>query len=178
MKVLRILVLILGFVILVKAQTNDKSVLTGTVYDAAGAVVPGVKVTATNEKGLKFEAQTNVDGVYVFKLPFNSFDAKASSGAFRTAKYEIIVDLTNLGFEKFVLKDFKFVPSYTGKMNLDIALDVIKSDCDAGGCGENEPPPIETNKREIPDEILQTRPLEELPKEQNKPKRKKKNNRQ
>ncbi|HEX8369547.1 MAG TPA: hypothetical protein VF604_13455 [Pyrinomonadaceae bacterium] len=59
-------------------------------------------------------------------------------------------------------------------MNLDIALDADNSNCGAGGCPETLP--VESNKREVSDKILQTRPLEELPKEQNKSKRKKKNN--
>lgn len=177
MKVLRILVLILGCVIFVKTQTNDKTVLTGIVYDANGALIPAAKVLAINEKGEKFEALTNDEGVYVLRLPFNAVETK-SSVDFRIAKYEIIVDLTNRGFEKFVLKDFKFVASYTGKMNLDIALDVDNSNCGAGGCVINEPPVVESNKREITDKFLQTRPSEELPKKQNKSKRKKKINKQ
>lgn len=174
MRVLQILVLILGFVILVKAQTSEKAVLTGTVYDATGAVIPGIKVTAIGAKGERFEAETNDEGVYILNLPFNLYDLKAAAG-FKSAKYEIIVDLKYLGFEKIVFRDFKFAPSYKGKMYLDVALDADNSNCGAGGCPDDSPP-VESNKREISDKILQTRPLEQIPEEQNKPKRKKKNN--
>jgi len=162
MKAFQILALIFGLVVLTNAQ---KPVLSGTVYDASGAVVPGAKVTAIGEKGERFEAETNDEGVYILNLPFNLYDSKSVSSDFRIAKYEIIVDLTNRGFEKFVLKDFKFVPSYKGKMNLDIALDTDNSNCGAGGCLPPEPP-VESNKREVSGSIL-TRVLEELPKKQN-----------
>lgn len=119
MKIIRVLVLIFGLVVLVNAQ---RSALTGTVYDASGAVIPKAKLIAINEKGEKFETVTNDEGIYVLNLLFHSVDAKTSVDL-KVAKYEIVVDLENRGFEKFILKDFKFVPSYKGKMNLDIALD-------------------------------------------------------
>ena len=60
MKILQNLVLIIGLAICVNAQ---KTTLTGTVYDANGAVIVKSKVTAVNQKGEKFEAVTNEDGV-------------------------------------------------------------------------------------------------------------------
>ena len=116
MKILRILVLIFGLTVLANAQ---KAVLSGTLYDATGAIIPKEKVTATNERGEKFEALTNDDGVYSLSLPFN----KTSSADFRIAKFEIVVDLEYRGFEKFSVRDFKFIPAYSGKMIFDIALE-------------------------------------------------------
>ncbi len=61
MKISWILVLIVGLAVFANAQ---KGVLTGTVYDANGAVIVKSKVTAVNQKGEKFEATTNDEGVY------------------------------------------------------------------------------------------------------------------
>ena len=111
MKVLQILVLILGLAISINSQTTDKAILSGTIYDANGAVIVGMKVTAINEKGKRFEAVTNDEGIYFLDLPFNLYDPKKSAN-FKITKYELTVDGINRGFEKIVLKDFKFVPSY------------------------------------------------------------------
>ena len=165
MKILQILVLMFGFVVLVNAQ---KAVLSGTVYDANGAVIPATKITAINEKGERFETETNGEGVYVLNLAFNLYDTKTSSD-FKIAKYEIVIDREK-GFEKFVLTDFKFVPSYKGRMNLDIALDVYNTNCGVAGCLPYLQF-VESQQPEVSNKILQ-RPLEKLPKAQNKTKRK------
>ena len=165
MKVLRILVLIFGLTVFVNAQ---KATLSGTLYDAVGAVIPEVKVTAVNERGEKFETVTNDDGVYSLSLPYNLYEARTSSANFRIAKFEIIIDLEYRGFEKFLIKEFKFIPAYSGKMFFDIALDVKNPEpCGYAGAGCLETPIIEDTKGKVQNKILQ-RPLEKLPKEQNK----------
>ena len=165
MKILQILVLIFGLTVLVNAQ---KAVLSGTVYDPVGAVIPEVKVTAVDEKGEKFESVTNDDGVYALSLSYNLYDARTSSANFKIAKFEITVDLENRGFEKFVIKDFKFIPAYSGKMFFDIALDVKNPEpCGYAGAGCLNTPPINIESIKPSDKIL-PRPLEELPKKPNK----------
>ena len=177
MKVLQILVLILGLAISINSQTTDKAILSGTIYDANGAVIVGMKVTAINEKGKRFEAVTNDEGIYFLDLPFNLYDPKKSAN-FKITKYELTVDGINRRFEKIVLKDFKFVPSYKGEMNLDFALDSINLEpCGYSGADCLNTPVIKTTDVKISDKILQ-KPLEELPKEQNKTKRKNRNNKQ
>lgn len=169
MKILQILFLVLGFTVLTNAQ---KSILTGTLYDATGAVIPKEKVTAINEKGEKFEALTNEDGVYSLSLPFNSYEAKKPTPDFRVAEFEIVVDLEYRGFEKLSIKDFKFVPAYSGKMFFDIALDSRNLEpCGYAGADCLESPVVENTKEKVQNKILQ-RPLEQLPKKQNKTKRK------
>lgn len=106
-----------------KAVKSNEAILTGTVFDANGAVIPGVKVIAVNQKGEKFETKTDENGEYNLKLPF--FEYKADY-RFKIGKYEITVEAAP-GFEKAVLKDFKFVGKYNGKMNLDFALDAAVS---------------------------------------------------
>jgi hypothetical protein len=151
-----IFVLILGSTVFAFAQ---KAVLSGTVYDANGAVIPETIITATNEKGEKFATLTNGEGFYVLNLPFNQYESKSSAG-FKVAKYAISAEQKH--FEKFVLKDFKFVPSTNGKMNLDIALDVDTSNCGVAGCLPNLQS-VESQKGEVSDKILQI-PLVFFPK--------------
>ena len=145
MKILQILVLMFGLTVLANAQ---KAILSGTLYDANGAVIPEVKVTAVNEKGEKFEAVTNDDGVYSLSLPYNRYESGTSSANFKIAKFEIIVDLQYRGFEKFVVKDFKFIPAYSGKMIFDIALDARNPEpCGYAGADCLESPMVEIKVR-------------------------------
>lgn len=119
MKVLWVLVLILGLNVFINAQT---AILSGTVYDALGAVIVGAKVVAVNEKLQEVEAITNDSGVYKLKLPFKQYKTE-NSGIFVIEKYVLMVEAK--GFEKFVLKGLNFVSSSKGEMNLDFALNVF-----------------------------------------------------
>lgn len=168
MRCFKIFVLVFGLAVFANGQ---KAVLSGAVYDANGAVVPETVVIAINEKGEKFGTLTNSEGIYVLNLPFNPYNSKAD---FKIAKYEITAEHKH--FKKYVLKDFKFVPSTNRKMNLDIALEVDNSNCGAAGCLPNLHP-VEQQKTEVSDKILQ-KPSEKFSKEENKNKRKNKNNKQ
>lgn len=119
MKFLQISVLIFITSFFVNAQTSPKAILSGNIYDENGSLIVNAKITAINEKGENFETLTNKVGMYVLNLPFNFY---RSSNDFKIAKFDIAV--TKEGFEKTFIKNFKFVPSSEGKMNLDIALDV------------------------------------------------------
>jgi hypothetical protein len=114
MKVLQVLVVLICAAVGVSAQ---KTILTGTVYDANGAVIVKSKVTAVNPQGEKFEALTNSEGIYELNLPYKR------TSYFRVAKYDVTVEAP--GFETFTLKDFKVIGGFTGKMQLDLALDVL-----------------------------------------------------
>jgi hypothetical protein len=116
MKVLRILVLTVCLTVLANAQ---KGILTGTVYDPSGAVIVGSKITAVNQKGEIFEARTNDEGVYSLSLPLDGYQPVLNQ---KITKYTITVEST--GFERFTLKDLKFVNSSKGSLCLDFALDV------------------------------------------------------
>lgn len=61
MKFLQILVLILGLVTLANAQ---KSILSGTIYDQDGAIIPNAEVKLKNKKNKIYKAKTSDDGVY------------------------------------------------------------------------------------------------------------------
>lgn len=104
-----------------KEIIKNISILSGTIYDANGAIVVNAKVTAVSKKGEKYEAFANDDGIYWLNLPFNKYDTESAS-SFREAKYDIIVEMD--GFKRSVTNDFVFVPSQFGKLQLDIALEV------------------------------------------------------
>ena len=119
MKVLWMLALIVGFAVFANAQT---AILSGIVYDANGAVIVGAKVTAfalIDEKLQKFETATDDNGEYKLSLPYKKYD---SSSDFKVSKYFLRAEAKH--FELFEIRDFKFVPSYKGQMNLDFALDI------------------------------------------------------
>ena len=61
-----------------RSQTNQITLITGTVYDVNGAVIVNASVTATDQKNQKFETRTNDDGIYNLKLPFNLDVSRAS----------------------------------------------------------------------------------------------------
>jgi hypothetical protein len=103
-----------------KVKQASTSVLTGTVYDARGAVIPRIKIIAVNAEGKRFEAVTNDDGVYLLNLPYNEYPG---TGTFKGAQYDLIVE-SQKGFPKSETRGFVFVPAYSGKMYFDIALGV------------------------------------------------------
>src|SRR5262245_16336415 len=60
--------------------------LRGTVTDASGAVMPGARVTATNEgTGLTRATTTNAAGLYSFaELPVGSYRVEVEQSGFKT----------------------------------------------------------------------------------------------
>jgi len=121
-KIVVIAALILGMGIGAAAQEKITAVLTGTLYDPNGAVIVGAKVTATDEKGNKFQAISNDEGKYSFQLPYCRYGTSC-----RTRKYDIQV--VAHGFAMTRINNYLFVPADAGpnfpkKMILDIALEV------------------------------------------------------
>ena len=64
------------------------SQITGTVRDASGAVIPGAKVSATNEAtGVSYTQNTTATGVYAFTaVPVGSYTVAVEAQGFRTTK--------------------------------------------------------------------------------------------
>ena len=146
---------VFGFAItlaVVASAFAQKSELTGTVYDANGAVVVGAKISALSSDGKKFETVSNDRGVYVLTLPFNKYEA---SRAFKESRYDIYVE--SPGFKRSVTKGYVFIPSQFGKMFLDIGLEIGPAEHEfpicgyAGDCEQNEE--IEIEKIEPLDKI-------------------------
>jgi hypothetical protein len=69
------------------AQTST-SQITGTIRDSSGAVVPGAKVTATNEAtGVGYTQETTSAGLYAFpSVPIGMYTVTAETKGFRTIK--------------------------------------------------------------------------------------------
>jgi len=68
-----------------QAFAQSSSTITGTVADENGGVMPGVKVTVTNEStNVKQELTTNSAGVYVASLPTGSYTVIAEMTGFAT----------------------------------------------------------------------------------------------
>ncbi|PYV21128.1 MAG: hypothetical protein DMG24_20550 [Acidobacteria bacterium] len=86
----------------------DTGAILGTVKDQTGAVVPGVKVTATNEgTSLSAIAATGSDGSYVFTpIRIGSYKLTAEFKGFQTVtRPHVSVDV-----QQQVVVDFTLVP--------------------------------------------------------------------
>src|SRR5262249_45339492 len=68
----------------------QNAVVTGTVADATGALIPGVEVTATNlNTGIVTTTVSNESGAYNFQsLQPGTYRLAASLGGFQTAAYK------------------------------------------------------------------------------------------
>ncbi len=117
MKFLQILVL--GFLLFalklpILAQESSSTILTGRILELQGAVIPNLEVKATSWKNIKYETRTNEDGVYSLKLPDGLYTFEVNAEQIKTN-----------AFETFKLKNYRIVPAYDGKINLDVSLSVI-----------------------------------------------------
>ena len=101
MKILQVLILIFVIAVSVNAQ---KAVLSGTVTDDMGALIPQGKIDLIDETGKKFSALTNDEGEYKIQIDEGT--------------YKIEVEFSP--FQKFVIFEYRITPS--GKMRLDVAL--------------------------------------------------------
>lgn len=120
--VLATLLLLLTLAAIANAQPDNIVVLSGTVYDQVGAVIPNTKIIALNDHGESFVTVTNEEGVYKLELKFVRYGSKKT---LKAATYEITADRANTGFKKTILKDFKVVPAYKGSMQLDLVLEAL-----------------------------------------------------
>lgn len=80
----------LGVCLCVAWAQEFRATITGTVTDAQGAVMPGVRVEARNlATGVSVEAVTNDAGIYVAPfLPLGRYVLRASAEGFKTAVRE------------------------------------------------------------------------------------------
>jgi Carboxypeptidase regulatory-like domain len=79
-------VLVLVFVMTASLQAQSTALLTGTVVDPSGAVVPGAQVVCQNTgTGLKSMVTTNEQGVFRFPdLPIGDYEVIVSHAGFQT----------------------------------------------------------------------------------------------
>src|SRR4029079_2681278 len=80
-------ILVLTIVSLANAQ---KAVLSGTVYDAQGAVIPGIDVKLKDKKGIEISTKTGDEGSYEIEVPagFYTILFSARSGNFEQLKFK------------------------------------------------------------------------------------------
>ena len=91
------------------SQANaPKMILTGTIYDINGAVIPRGHVTAASVDGNKFEAITNNEGTYKFEISLGVYRITSSAPGFCSSTVE-----------RFIVINSTF-----GKMSLDLVLEV------------------------------------------------------
>ena len=112
MKILQVLVLIFGLSFFANAQKVD---LSGKIYDASGAVIPGIKILAHSE-GLRFEQTTNEEGLFILSLPLGIYNLEINP---RTENFN--------GFQNISLKNYRVVSTDNGKLNLDFSLPTADS---------------------------------------------------
>ena len=117
MKILSCLFLssvILAFCFSAQGQQKPTIQLTGRIFDLNGALIPNIKVEAFSKTKEKFEQRTNEDGVYLLNLPEGIYTLEINR---QQVKYNLF------DFVKF--ENYRIVPAYDGKINLDIPLSVI-----------------------------------------------------
>ena len=116
MKILLFITLLVSCTLSTNAQNKETSKLSGTIFDQQGAVIPQAKVTVKGN-GKVFDTVTNDEGFYVLIIPFNPYKPGGMP-----IRYNITVESN--GFRTSETKGYVFIPSYTGRMSLDIALEV------------------------------------------------------
>src|SRR5881275_599268 len=80
-------VVLIGAILLLPVSAfAQEAVLTGTITDSTGAVLPGVTVTASNEAtGNKFVGVTDERGIYRVPVRIGSYQVTAELQGFSTA---------------------------------------------------------------------------------------------
>lgn len=86
--------------------SDTNTVLTGTIYDQQGAVIPNVEIYLKNEKGKEYKVKTNNEGIYIIKIPAGVYD----------------VEFQHNFFKSYKVKKYLISPSYKGKVFFDVSL--------------------------------------------------------
>src|ERR1043165_1797209 len=96
------------------------AVLTGTVSDASGALIPGVEVTARNvNTGITDTRITNETGNFVFpSLQPGSYTLSASLSGFQNATYNNV----NLGQGQQVRLNFSLQVAAAAGQNVEVTI--------------------------------------------------------
>ena len=73
------------------SQNVDKRVvLSGTVYDINGSVIPLGHVVARSYEGKEYQATTNDQGIYRFELPLGLYKIEASASGFCPKRFQLV----------------------------------------------------------------------------------------
>jgi hypothetical protein len=91
----------------------QNAAITGIITDATGGVIPGAKVTATNEAtNVKQEVTTSNSGVYNFNLP--------------VGKYTVVAEMTGFGTQ--TRKEIELLTSSQLRINFTMAVKELKAE--------------------------------------------------
>ena len=143
LRVVRRLILLVAMVALPVLAFAQEAVLTGTITDSTGAVLPGVTVQAVNEaSGNSFESVTDGRGVY--RIPA------------RVGAYKITAELS--GFNTVVRTGVEVLVGQTRTLNLQMAPSTLQETVTVTG----EAPLIETTTSSLGGNI-DPRQVQELP---------------
>src|SRR5436190_1493611 len=116
--------LLLSLLISVNGFGQVNAVMSGTVSDASGALIPGVEVTAKNiNTGISDTRISNESGNYVFpSLQPGTYTLSASLSGFQTASYNNVV----LGQGQQVRLNFNLqVAAAAQSVEVTIAADTV-----------------------------------------------------
>src|SRR6266566_2328897 len=132
-RVLGLLATLFGIVLIASCawgQGNQAS-LEGTVLDQSGAVLAGVKLTATNTAtGIRFVATSDSNGLFAFPvMPVGTYAIEAE----------------HQGFTKLMQKDVQLTVG--ARLNLPRAWEF--ADRFKPGRGRGEPPIVETTRSQV-----------------------------
>ncbi|HMD21843.1 MAG TPA: TonB-dependent receptor [Alloacidobacterium sp.] len=123
---LAVLIGCLGIHQAAKAQ-QITAAITGTVVDAAGAVLSGATVTATDaDRGTVYVTKTNDSGIFNFtQVPIGTYDVKVEASGFETAVQSHLTLVLN----QTARLDFKMqVGSVTNTVQVTSEAPVLQSD--------------------------------------------------
>jgi Carboxypeptidase regulatory-like domain len=112
-----LIVLLLSFTVCAQTKNSSKheertTILTGTVYDINGSVIPFSHVVAQNSAGKEYRATTNGEGVYKIELPIDIYAIKVQAPGFCPSR----------------VRFFRVRNSPSGATPLDAVLDVADGD--------------------------------------------------
>lgn len=118
--------------------------INGTIFDNTGAVIPGAKVTATNQgQGVSFNATTNASGYYEFThlIP---------------GTYSVKVEAQ--GFQTFLQKDIGVQADVANQVNATMTVGAVSQEVTVTGAM----PLLKTSKTDVASTFT-TRQVEDLP---------------
>ncbi len=117
MKILQIFFfsfLLLALKLPIQAQENVSTTLIGRILSLEGYLMPNIKVKAISQTNIEYETRTNEDGAYSLKLPRGLYTFEVNAEQTKTNAWETVR-----------LNNYRIVPAYDGKINLDISLSAI-----------------------------------------------------
>lgn len=144
MRILQSAVWLVTLSLVISAQN---AVLSGSVTDEHGAIIPDTKIEVSGENGKQYQVSTNYEGVYRIEIPCGLYK----------------ISVSRLPFTKLVLSDY-WIPPH-GSMRLDVALRCVGCQIIEHPVAEPDLIEIEETKIDVSIKVLK-RPVEKSIKRQ------------